>query len=243
MLRSVDKPTIGLLLSGGLDSCILLSHLLDQQHRVTPIYIDSGLAWQAEERQAVHRYLHAIRYLNAIRPGRPGRLGELVILELPLEDLYGNHWSVTGEQAPDETTPDEAVYLPGRNPLLIIKAALWCQMHGVETLALAPLGSNPFPDATDEFFATFEASLNMATRSALRIVRPFAQLEKRDVMELGRDQPLQHTFSCISPVRGRHCGHCNKCAERRAAFACIGTSDPTRYADVSPAVIHQRLFL
>ena len=35
--------------------------------------------------------------------------------------------------------PDEAVFLPGRNALLTIKAALWCQMHGINELAVATL--------------------------------------------------------------------------------------------------------
>jgi len=45
-------------------------------------------------------------------------------------------------------TPDDAVFLPGRNVLLLSKAMLWCHLHGVEEVALAPLESNPFPDAT-----------------------------------------------------------------------------------------------
>jgi len=38
------------------------------------------------------------------------------------------------------------------------------------------------------------------------------------------------TFSCIAPVDGLHCGRCNKCAERAAAFRLTGTDDPTPYA-------------
>ena len=41
-------------------------------------------------------------------------------------------------------------------------------------------------------------------------------------MALGRGLPLELTFSCISPLRGLHCGHCNKCAERQAAFRDAG---------------------
>jgi 7-cyano-7-deazaguanine synthase len=153
-----------------------------------------------------------------------------VVLDQPVQDLYGSHWSVTGRGTPDETTPDEAVFLPGRNPLLLMKAGLWCQLHGVQRLALAPLHSNPFPDASPEFFDGFAALLTRALGEPLSIVRPFATLEKRQVMELGRGVPWQYSFSCIAPVQGEHCGACNKCAERQAAFAAIGTPDPTCYA-------------
>ena len=96
------------------------------------------------------------------------------MLDLPLVDVYGVHWSTTGKAVPGAGTPDEAVYLPGRNALLLVKAALWCQLRNVAELALAPLGSNPFPDATDGFFNDFESALNRATGSNLRIVRPLA---------------------------------------------------------------------
>jgi 7-cyano-7-deazaguanine synthase len=48
-------------------------------------------------------------------------------------------------------------------------------------------------------------------------------------MQLGRDMPLELTFSCIDPVDGLHCGRCNKCAERQKAFRSIDLEDPTRY--------------
>ncbi|HVU88796.1 MAG TPA: 7-cyano-7-deazaguanine synthase, partial [Pirellulales bacterium] len=96
--------------------------------------------------------------------------------------------------------------------------------------ALAPLASNPFPDATDKFFAAYEQALNLATGGQVHIERPFAQMTKRQVMELGRAYPLELTFSCIDPREGLHCGRCNKCAERMQAFQSAGMADPTQYA-------------
>jgi len=152
-----------------------------------------------------------------------------VVLELPLQDLYSGHWSLTGD-VPGAATADDAVYLPGRNLLLAIKPALWCQMHGIGRLALGVLGSNPFDDASEEFFAALENTLTRLGQPALRIVRPFGAMHKREVMEIGRSYPLGLSFSCISPVGRLHCGRCNKCAERQAAFKMVGMEDPTVYA-------------
>jgi 7-cyano-7-deazaguanine synthase len=152
---------------------------------------------------------------------------------MPVTDLYGYHWSVTGRDVPGADTADAAVYLPGRNALLAIKPALWCAMHGIDELALAVLASNPFTDATAEFFRDFERAIDQATSSRVRLTRPFARLKKREVMELGRGLPLALTFSCIAPVGGLHCGRCNKCAERQQAFGYLGGDDPTKYANQS----------
>ncbi len=216
-----NQSKIGVLVSGGLDSCILAAQLAEQGRDVQPFYIRSGLIWQEAELAALRRFLAALH--------RPVR--DLVVLDLPLGDLYADHWSVTGRGVPDANTPDDSVYLPGRNALLTIKAVLWCQLHGVGRLALATLASNPFADATDAFFDAFQTALNRAVGSSLEIVRPFAAFDKRAVLRLGRHYPLALTFSCIAPVGNRHCGRCNKCAERKHAFAAAEIADQTEYAD------------
>ena len=127
-------------------------------------------------------------------------------------------------------SPDEAVYLPGRNPLLLIKARLWCQMHGISRLAVGTLAANPFSDATDAFFELFESAMDQATDSSVQLLRPFATWTKYDVMRYGAKLPLHLTFSCLAPIGGGHCGSCNKCAERQRAFQFIDTPDPTPYA-------------
>jgi 7-cyano-7-deazaguanine synthase len=253
MAEGTAKKPIGLLLSGGLDSSILLGHLLQQGRPVHPFYIQSRLVWQREEFQAVKRLLQAMRSppwggdLGTAPAASGGRgtlkrrtalqsaLKELVLLELPLADVYGDHWALTGRHTPDAESVDEAVYLPGRNLLLVIKAAVWCQLHGVEELALAVLGTSPFADAKPGFFEQFETLLGCAGPARIRIVCPFAGMGKREVMQLGRGWPLELTFSCIAPAHGLHCGRCNKCAERRQAFRLIGLEDPTRYASAAVA--------
>jgi 7-cyano-7-deazaguanine synthase len=214
------RSTVGVLLSGGLDSCILAAKLLDDGQRVQPFYVQTGLVWQAAELAAVRRYLAAI--------ARP-ELGPLVTLDQPVRDLYDGHWSVTGDNTPDANSPDEAVFLPGRNALLLVKAAIWCQLHKIPTLALAPLGTSPFADARGGFFQNFQAALNCGDLSPVEILRPFDGMTKRHVMELGRGYPLELSFSCIAPRHGLHCGRCNKCAERQSAFASIGFPDKTPY--------------
>ncbi len=215
-----SNSTIGVLASGGLDSCVLVAHLLRQKHVVRPFYVRCGLYWESEELSALRTFLQTVASPT---------LEELVVLDLPLGDLYGTHWSLDGRNAPDALSRNTAVYLPGRNALLTIKPVLWCMMHGVERLALATLAGNPFPDATAEFFTEFAASLDRAAGGRVSIECPFAAMEKQDVVRLGQGLPLELTFSCIAPIGGLHCGRCNKCAERQAAFHAIGFEDPTKY--------------
>jgi 7-cyano-7-deazaguanine synthase len=216
-----DSADAAVLFSGGIDSAILLAQLLDAGRPVTPIYVRTGCIWQESELRAARRYLAAI--------ARP-KLANLVELEMPLADVYANHWSMTGRGVPDWQSPNEAVFLPGRNPLLLIKPILWCQSHGVDALAIATLAANPFDDATPSFFARFAKLIGEATGQPAQILRPFENLSKAAAMQLGRSLPLELTFSCLSPMDGVHCGRCNKCAERHAAFGHLASGDPTRYS-------------
>jgi 7-cyano-7-deazaguanine synthase len=214
------EPSRAVLVSGGLDSAILLGESLRSPGRVFPLYVRCGLFWEHVELEHLHFFLRAVR---------SPALQELHVLEMPVADLYPEHWSLSGEGVPDGSTPDEAVFLPGRNVLLLAKAMLWCHLHGVGEVSLAPLESNPFPDATPEFFAAFEAVVNRAVGGNVRVRQPYGGLHKPDVMRRGRELPLHLTFSCIRPVAGKHCGTCNKCAERRKAFHDAGLADRTPY--------------
>jgi 7-cyano-7-deazaguanine synthase len=213
--------TLAVLVSGGLDSAILLGESVRAGRTVQPLYVRSGFVWEAVELDYLRRFLDALR---------GPRLKPLHGLDLPVSDLYPPHWSLTGQDVPGAATPDEAVYLPGRNVLLLAKAMLWCHLHGVSAVALAPLASNPFPDARAEFFHDYAAVVNRAVGGSVRVLRPYAELTKREVMQRGQGLPLELTFSCIHPAGKLHCGRCNKCAERGRAFADARIADPTSYA-------------
>jgi 7-cyano-7-deazaguanine synthase len=211
---------LAVLVSGGLDSAILVGEALERGIVVHPLYVRHGLLWEKVEFANLNRFLERLAGLA---------LCSLHVLEMPIVDVYKDHWSLTGHEVPDSVSPDEAVYLPGRNVLLLSKAILWCHLHHVPSVSLASLASNPFPDATPEFFQAYESIVNRAIGGQVRILRPYAKMTKREVMLRGRHLPLSLTFSCIHPLNGHHCGRCNKCAERRHAFRDAQLTDATIY--------------
>lgn len=220
-LSSESFRDLAVLVSGGADSAILCVDALSFADCVHPVYVKFGLTWESVELACLERFLHA-----AARPG----LAALRVLEEPVRELYGTHWSATGIEPPGDETPDSAVHLPGRNLLLIAKTAVWCSLASIEAIALGTLAANPFPDTTSEFDRSLEAAIFAGLSTRIRIVRPYQRLSKSDVLKRGAALPLAWTFSCLAPVGGRHCGRCNKCAERMHAFRAAELADPTDYA-------------
>jgi 7-cyano-7-deazaguanine synthase len=207
------------LVSGGVDSGILLHRLIAQGVRVTPLYVRCGLRWEAAELYWLRRLLRALQG-DLLRP--------LAILEVPASPLYGAHWAFAGP-VPSARSADQAVYLPGRNLLLLSAAAVFAARQRLPAVALGVLAGNPFGDARPGFLRRFGACAGLALGAPVHVLAPLRHLSKTQALLVGRRAPLALTFSCLAPRGRRHCGRCNKCAERRRAFRDAGLSDPTRY--------------
>lgn len=211
------------LFSGGLDSAVLLAMELVDHSPVYPIHVRAGLAWEDAEARTIARLLAA--------PPFAGRSQPVTTLTVDMRDVYpGTHWAIQGKP-PAYDTPDEDVYLEGRNIVLIAKAAVWCARQKVGRLALGPLAGNPFPDATPEFFATMARAMSLGLAHQFSVVAPLTAMHKEDVITRGVDLgvPLELSLSCMNPVNDRHCGQCSKCRERQDAFRVAGVEDRTVY--------------
>jgi 7-cyano-7-deazaguanine synthase len=214
---------VAVLCSGGLDSVVLAADLATRS-TVQPIYVASGLAWEHEERAMLEQALQAFPDGSCVAP--------LHVLDASVRDVYApTHWSLTGAP-PAYHTPDEDVYLVGRNIVLLGKSAVYCALQGIGRICLGPLAGNPFPDATPEFYEAMARALSLGLTHDIRIETPYRTWHKPDVIRRGHEigAPMDLTLSCMNPVRGTHCGACSKCRERHDAFLEAIGHDPTRYA-------------
>lgn len=210
---------VAVLASGGLDSSILLADL-QQTQEVFPIYIENGLVWESAELQALKSFISALESPFINTPS---------IIAVPTHELYGNHWSVTGDKVPAAGTPDSAVFLPGLNILLIGLVAVWCATHDISEIAIGSLDGNPFPDATPTFFEEYGKLLSNALQHKVEISAPYRFKSKAQLIRSFSHLPLHLTITCIAPLQGNHCGLCSKCQERQLAYLTANVDDPTTY--------------
>jgi 7-cyano-7-deazaguanine synthase len=212
---------IAILASGGLDSSVMLAVSARNGRAVYPIYIRAGLSWEPSEIASLRRFVRALRMEN-IEP--------LTILKLPMGDVSGDHWSVTGRKVPGYNATLASNYIPGRNLSLLSKTSIFCARERIGEIALAPLESNPFPDARPQFFRAFARAVDLGVGIKLKISTPFAGMTKAEVIRRGAGLPLELTVSCARPNGNVHCGDCTKCAERVEGFAEAAVDDLTIYA-------------
>jgi 7-cyano-7-deazaguanine synthase len=212
------------LCSAGLDSAVLVA-MEARERRVQPVYVAVGFAWERAEEDMLDRLLPVI--------AAPGRVAPAARLRVDMRDVYpAAHWAVRGTP-PKYDSPDEEVYLEGRNVVLLSKAAVFAARERISRIAIGPLAGNPFPDATPEFFGAMARALSIGLDHPIDVVTPLAGMKKAEAIALGArlGVPFELTMSCMNPQAGRHCGRCSKCRERLDAFREAGMKDPAAYAE------------
>ncbi len=222
----MNQPT-AVLASGGMDSCILLAN--EAKNRTAyPIYVETGIPWEWAEQKMLGHFIDAVDNPN-IKP--------VTTLSLPVKALYGDtHWTMSGETVPGYDEPDETVYIPGRNIILITLAAIWCSLNDVHRIVIGSLAGNPFPDATPEFFQNIANSNGMGLDHEITVEAPMRHRHKEDILAANASSlPLHLTLTCSNPRTGDddaiiHCANCNKCRERHDAFIDAKIADSTLYA-------------
>ena len=199
-----------------------------------PVYVSVGLAWEAAEVAMVERCCAAPVFADRADP--------LTRVEFTMRDVYPpTHWAIRGVP-PAYDTPDEDVYLTGRNLVLLTKAGVVAARHDAHRIALGPLAGNPFPDARPAFFSAMARALSLGLDHAIEIATPFLDWEKEDVIRRGVELgvPLELTLSCMNPIVHRPaCRSTADCAASAASGAMRSrppaSSDPSTYAEPSIA--------
>lgn len=209
-----------------MDSCILLANEA-KKNVAHPIYVETGIPWEWAEKKMLGHFIDTLDSPN-IKP--------VTTLSLPVKALYGDaHWTMSGETVPGYDEPDETVYIPGRNIILITLAAIWCSLNDVHRIVIGSLAGNPFPDATPDFFQSIANANGMGLDHAITVEAPMRNLHKEDILAANASSlPLHLTLTCSNPQTGNdaiiHCADCNKCRERHEAFVDAGIADDTLYA-------------
>lgn len=226
------------LLSGGMDSSVLLGHLLEEGVECHALSIDYG------QRHA--RELHAA-YMVAQHYGVP-----FVHLDMSLvgQSLFaGAGSSQVGNRVPvphGHYTAEnmKLTIVPNRNMMLLALAGARAASLGALQVAYAAHAGDHavYPDCRPEFAEAAANALWEGNNPGIQLVRPFINWTKTQICARGAEinVPLQLTWSCYDPQDVRvdldktyeiHCGKCGTCVERREAFQDSGVGDPTTYAD------------
>ncbi|MGF1529872.1 MAG: 7-cyano-7-deazaguanine synthase QueC [Puniceicoccaceae bacterium] len=214
--------------SGGLDSTVLLYHLLAEGKQVSSLSVDYGQRHQVELSRA---------RMIAENAGVPWDCVDFSTLG----SLLGKSSLVDRSvEVPEGHYEDESMKLtvvPNRNMILIALATARAIAIGANEVAYgAHAGDHAiYPDCRPAFAEAMDAAVRLADFNEVRLYRPFIGLSKAEIVTRGAELgvPFEDTWSCYKGG-AVHCGRCGTCVERREAFQIAGVPDPTPYAEGAP---------
>ena len=227
---SANNPAV-VLLSGGMDSAVVLAIAREQGYAVHALSVRYGQRHTSELDAAtrVARSLDAVAHKTVSVDLRSiGGSALTDDIDVPLDS----------DQHPGG--PDIPItYVPARNTIMLSLALGWAEVLGSADIfcGVNAVDYSGYPDCRPEFIAQFERLANVATKAGvegagLRVHAPLQRMSKADIvregMRLGVD--FAQTVSCYrADAEGRACGHCDACRLRADGFAAAGVEDPTRY--------------
>jgi len=189
------------LVSGGLDSSLLVSLILDEAIPQHPLFVDYGQRFAEQEWSACTAVLSRIGAPPPIRMELSG-FGRVVPSGLTNQSL----------------DVFEDAFLPGRNLLLLLAAASYAYSQQSNAVAIGLLSeeSHLFPDQTADFLASATHAFDVAFGHHITLVAPLMSLTKGEVISLATERGIHDTYSCHTGSSSP-CGRCVSCREIAAA--------------------------
>ena len=191
------------LLSGGLDSTVLLYDLLDQGHKAHCILYDYG-----------QRHIKELGFAEATCAKLGVTYDKIV---LPTQ-LFERSALTTGA----ELLVGQPTIVPNRNMVLIAMAASYALSHGCTAVSCAINSDDTevYPDCRAEFIKNLNFALRCCHTRRMEVHVPYIVRTKAKVVEIGRrlNVPLGETWSCYAGG-DEPCGQCGACQVRLKAIA------------------------
>jgi 7-cyano-7-deazaguanine synthase len=229
-----EKPKGVVLLSGGMDSCVVTA-IANLTHRLALLHTSYGQRTERREHRSFDEIanFYNVRERLAIRLDSFAQIGGSALTDQRIEVPE------SGEAlAPHAGIP--VTYVPFRNAHFLSAAVSWAEVIGATAIFIGAVAedSSGYPDCRPEYYRAFEELIRQGTRpeTHIEIITPVIHMRKSEIVRRGLElgAPLASTWSCYQ-YEDAACGACDSCRLRLKAFAETGVPDPLAYrARVAP---------
>ena len=213
------------LFSGGIDSTTALYWSLERADHVIALTFDYGQRHSVEIRTA-QRLLEKLRVPNEVLRIDLSQIGGSALTEknIPLPEF---------ERIEEIGTEVPVTYVPFRNGIFLSVASAWAEVNSIRDIVCGfnVVDSPSYPDTQKSFVEDMEKAINTGTAAfkeekPLRILAPFADMKKSEIIEAGLVLNADYSYS-ISCYAGDEipCLKCSACLIRKKAWEDAGQKD------------------
>ena len=223
MSKKSNKALV--LLSGGLDSSVVLSVCQDKGYDIYAISFDYGQRHKVELEYAKFQ----ATFFNCISH-------EVFKMEFYGGSALTDDIKVPKNRDSHSMSKDIPVtYVPSRNIVFLSFASGYAECHNIDNIFIGvnAIDYSGYPYCRKNFIDNFEKLINKSTKKGLegskfKINTPLINLSKKDIIKLGHKNGVDFsmTSSCYSPKLKKNCGVCDSCLLRKQGFEEAGLRDP-----------------
>ena len=220
------KPKAISVLSGGLDSAVATSMLIDE-YDVKAITFDYGQRSADIEIKSAknisnffgipHEVID-LKWLGKL--GNSSLTSDLEVIDVDVDKLDDKEYC-------DETARN--VWVPSRNIIFTGIASAFAESYGAEAIIVGwdLEEALSFPDNSIEFLNAFNQVLDIGTLTEVQVIAPLIKMSKEEIVLAGVDAkaPFELSYSCYKGDL-KPCGVCESCLRRNRAFESVGIKDP-----------------
>ena len=224
---SIKSNKALVLLSGGLDSSVVLSVCQDKGYDIYAISFDYGQRHKVELEYAKFQ----ATFFNCISH-------QVFKMEFYGGSALTDDIKVPKNRDSHSMSKDIPVtYVPSRNIVFLSFASGYAECHDIDNIFIGvnAIDYSGYPDCRKNFIDNFEKLINKSTKKGLegskfKINTPLINLSKKDIIKLGHKNGVDFsmTSSCYSPKLKKNCGVCDSCLLRKQGFEEAGLRDPAR---------------
>jgi 7-cyano-7-deazaguanine synthase len=224
MSASAARPAAVVLLSGGMDSAVVLAHLRHEGFDCHALSFDYGQRHRVE----LERASEVAKALGAASH----RVATIDLRIFGASALTADIAVPKGRDV-EHAHDIPVTYVPARNTIFLAHALAMAESLGARDLGIGvnAIDYSGYPDCRPGFVEAFERLANLATRAGveaaergerwIRVHTPLLQLTKAGIIRRGRELgvDLSRTVSCYDPApTGDPCGTCDACQLRERGF-------------------------
>ena len=216
------------LLSGGLDSAVILAVAMGECDEVYALTVRYGQRHEIE--------IDCARAIAGDAGVREHRIVDLDLASWGGSSLTGNGAVPKDRDGSRASEEVPSTYVPARNTILLSLALAWAEVLGATAIYIGvhTQDAGGYPDTRPEYLDAFGRLSSLATRAGLEghapeIRAPLVHKTKKEVISLGSSLGVDFakTSTCYDPLpSGQPCGRCDSCRLRAKAFAEAGETDP-----------------
>jgi 7-cyano-7-deazaguanine synthase len=222
------RPPAVVLLSGGMDSAVVLAHLRAEGFDCHALSFDYGQRHRVELERAAE--------LAAVLGAASHRVARIDLRVFGASALTADIAVPKGRDV-EHAQGIPVTYVPARNTIFLAHALAMAESIGARDIGIGvnAIDYSGYPDCRPTFVEAFERLANLATRAGVealergerwvRVRTPLLELSKAAIVRRGRELgvPLERTISCYDPgAHGEPCGRCDACQLRDRGFRDAG---------------------